>query len=410
MPLSDWQKNVDESNARFKVIVAGRRAGKTYLAMRELAKYARFPNQQVFYVAPTFRQAKQTVWTPLKNKLRELNWIDQINESELNITLVNGSTIGIRGANKPSGLRGIGLHGLIMDEFSYIKQEAFTEVLRPTLSDTGGSAMFITTPAGKGNWSYDMFQKGQIKDDKEWQSWQYTTLDGGRVSEEEIEQARKDLDERTFRQEYEASFETYAGQIYYAFDTNNNVVPYRDNPDDLKTIYIAADFNISPITASISAKTDFGLHFFDEIQIYSSNTDELVQEIKNRYPYQRVHIFPDPAGVQRRTSAGGRTDISILENAGFTVRYRRRHPAVRDRINAVNSAIHSGKILFDPKCKNVINGLQKQTYKEGTQIPDKDSGYDHFNDGVGYKVEYLFPIKKEQPEFDETSTWGVGTL
>lgn len=414
MPLSSGQSIITDSDARFKVVVAGRRFGKTFLAMRELAKHARLPGQATFYVAPTYRQAKQTVWKPLKAKLLALNWISKINESDLTIELVNGSTISLRGSDKPDSMRGVGLSHLVCDEFSYMKKEAWTEVLRPTLSDTNGSAMFITTPAGQGNWSYDMYQKGQQEDDKEWASWQFTTLEGGRVSANEIEQARRDLDDRTFRQEYEASFETYSGSIYYNFSTKTHIKQANINLADIKEIIIGCDFNVNPISAGVAIKTQKGLHIFDEIIIYSSNTDELVQEIKTRYPGKRVVIYPDPAGAQRKTSANGRTDISILQNAGFTVKYRHKHPPVRDRINAVNSALESSdgtvRVQIDPKCKHIINGLQKQVYKEGTQIPDKDSGHDHTNDAIGYMIEYMYPIRKEVPEFDETATFGMATF
>ena len=159
------------------------------------------------------------------------------------------------------------------------------------------------------------------------------------------------------------------------------------------------DFNVSPVSAAIAIRTSQGIHIIDEIVMYSSNTDELVQEIRNRYPAQRVTAFPDPAGAQRKTSAGGRTDISILENAGFTVKYHRAHPPVRDRINAVNSALCSStgerRLRIDPKCKNVIKCLERQTYKEGTQVPDKDAGFDHMNDAVGYGIEFLMPVRKD---------------
>ena len=105
---------------------------------------------------------------------------------------------------------------LVLDEFSDIPEEAWTEVLRPTISDkyVNGKVLFVGTPRGYGNWSYDMFQRGQ-SGDPEWQSWKYTTIEGGQVEPHEIDQAKKDLDARSFRQEYEASFETYAGVVYY---------------------------------------------------------------------------------------------------------------------------------------------------------------------------------------------------
>ena len=409
MPLSQGQKTIADSPARFRVAVCGRRFGKTYLALRELARAARYPNRRVFYVAPTYRQAKQICWDELKRKLYNLNWVDGVNESDLTIKLINGSKISLRGADNFDSLRGVGLDFLIMDEFAMIDQKAWTEVLRPTLSDKGGGAMFISTPMGQGNWAYDMYLRGKDHDD-EWASFQYTTLAGGNVPAEEIEQARKDLDERTFRQEYEATFETYSGVIHYNFD-EQNIVPFGYSIDSLSDVMLFCDFNTDPMSGVIAVRTDNGIHCIDEIAMYGSNTNELAEEVKNRYPGMKVTAFPDPAGAQRKTSANGNTDIKILQMAGFNVKYRHQHPLVKDRINAVNSLLKSvdgsRRLLIDPKCKKLIESLRKHVYKEGTQIPDKSTGYDHFCDALGYGVEYLYPVKKPPAEKQSSGMWGA---
>ena len=201
MPLNAGQAEVSASPARFRVVIAGRRWGKTYLAIRELARVCRLPNRRAFYVAPTYRQAKQIVWDQLKYRLMDLNWTRNINESDLTITLKNGSKISLRGADNPDSLRGVGLDAIIMDEFAMIDQRTWTEVLRPTLSDRSGSAMFISTPMGQANWAYDLFTRGLDPTEQHWQSFQYTTLSGGNVSEDEIAQAQQDLDARTFKQD-----------------------------------------------------------------------------------------------------------------------------------------------------------------------------------------------------------------
>lgn len=404
MPLSKPQQSVSDCAARFRVLIAGRRFGKSYLAMNELAKIARFPDKRVYYVGPTYRQSKAVMWDLLKHKMQDVRWLAKANESDLTLTLKNNSKISLRGSDNPDSLRGVGLHGIVMDEFAMQNADTWNLVLRPTLSDHQGSALFIGTPDGTQNWSYDLYQRGLSGSDPEWASFLYTTLDGGNVPEWEIEQARSDLDERSFRQEYLATFETYAGQIYYGFVRERNVKPYKVPNTGLPAdMLVFCDFNVSPVSAAIAVKVTYGgvdgYHIIDEIVMHSSNTDELVDEINNRYPNKRITAYPDPAGAQRKTSAGGRTDISILENARFTVKYKRAHPAVRDRINAVNSALCSSdgtvRLWIDPRCKNVITCLDKQIYKPGTKVPDKDQGFDHMNDAVGYGIEYLMPIKKD---------------
>mgnify|MGYP003129657042 FL=1 len=394
MPLTQNQKQVVQSKARFKVLVTGRRFGKTHLAIRQLIKYASEPDKKVWFVCPSYRQAKQVCWLALKDRLQELNWIKKTNESDLSINLINGSIIALRGADRSyDSLRGVGLDFLVMDEFADISSEAWYEVLRATLSDRKGSAMFTGTPRGYGNWAYDLFCKGGV--DKDWESFQFTTLDGGQVDDDEVEQAKSDLDERTFRQEYLATFETYAGAIYYNFERELNVTRLKDNNT---TLHIGMDFNIDPMSAAVFQLENNKINFIDEIVIYSSNTEELVKEIKTRYPERAIIIYPDPACRQRKTSAGGRTDLTILQNSGMTVRVKNTHPQIRDRINAVNSRLkntNDQRMMFiDPKCKNIIRGLERHLYKEGTTQPDKDSGFDHMNDAIGYAVDYLFPIRK----------------
>ena len=164
------------------------------------------------------------------------------------------------------------------------------------------------------------------------------------------------------------------------------------------------------MSSVVMIQADNGLHAIDEIIIYSSNTNELIEEIRNRYPKNPIVVFPDPAGVQRKTSANGQTDIRLLENAGFTVRYHRQHPLVKDRINAANSLFHyrddgSSRFYIDAKCKLTIKSLRNYSYKENTQIPDKDSGYDHSFDALTYPIEFLYPIQKRQEQYTP-QRWG----
>tara|TARA_R100000773_G_scaffold25174_1_gene22031 strand:+ start:1376 stop:2590 length:1215 start_codon:yes stop_codon:yes gene_type:complete len=394
MPLSKPQKEVITNTSRFRVLITGRRFGKTYLAINELAKFARYSNKKVWYVAPSYRQAKSICWNELKDKLIKHKWVKSINNSDLTIVLRNNSRISLRGADNENSLRGIGLDFLVMDEFADIHKQAWYEVLRPTLSDTQGHALFCGSPRGFGNWSYELYKLGETN--KDWQSFKYTTLEGEQVSKEEIEQAKDDLDLRTFQQEYEATFVNYSGMIYYNFNREKNIIEtFRNNH---LTYHIGLDFNVEPMCAVVSVIENDIIIVIDEIQIYSSNTNEMVDEIKTRYN-KKIIIYPDPSARQRKTSAGGMTDLAILKNAGFEVKCRNKAPLVRDRINAVNSKLKNVKgqnsLFILNSCKNVIKSIERQIYKEGTHIPDKDSGYDHMNDALGYLIEYNYPLKRD---------------
>jgi len=406
--LTKPQYQVSSSDKRFRVLVSGRRFGKTYLCITEMMKYATKVKKNIWYVAPTFKMAREIVWLKLKQMLSDFNWIETINETNLSIKIRNsGSIISLKGCENYDSLRGVGIDFLILDEFADIDEKAWTEVLRASVADTQGDVLMCGSPKGFGNWSYRMYEKG--KRESQWDSFQFTTLQGGMVPAEEIEQAKQDVDIRTFRQEFEGTFENYAGAVYYNFHAVDNVLEKKI--DWQKPLHIGLDFNVDPMSACVAQIDRDKIHFIDEIVIYSSNTDEMVQEIRDRYGTKtRIFVYPDPACRQRKTSAGGRTDLTILQNAGFSVKCKLKHSPIRDRVNAVNSRLKSadGKryIFISPSCKIMIKGLQRQIYKENTNIPDKEEGYDHMNDAIGYLTEIVKPLTTTPRSFSP-QRWNI---
>ena len=405
MQLSDWQQAVSADPHRFKVVTAGRRSGKTYLAIHELCRYAVPPRQNVMYVTSSYRAAKMIVWKQLRERLQDLRWAAKINESELSIELVNKSTISLKGSEHIHSLRGIRLDYCVIDEAAFVDPDLFPEVIRPALADRKGHAMFISTPVGKSNYFYDLFiAAGENKD---WQGWKLTTLESGMVDPAEIEAAKQDMSESQFRQEFEASFEDLGSRVAYNFTREQNVRPYSAGTP--KEIICGIDFNLNPMSCSIMTRSGDTIHCIDEIEIYTSNTDELAREIKHRYPTQKIWAFPDPSGARSQTSSSGKSDHVILANAGFLVKAPRKHDPVKDRINAFNNrcrtADGSVHLFVDPKCKRTIECLEKHSYKIGTSIPEKDNGTDHMFDALSYAVAYLFPVRKPAPQ-QQARSWG----
>ena len=398
MRLTEPQQIISNSTSRMKVVSAGRRFGKSMLSIWELAKAARYPNTRCLYVAPTYRQAKSVIWDELKNQLYIKNWIKKVNESDLTITLVNGSRIFIRSSDNFDALRGNSYHHIVCDEVADINPECWFSVLRPTISDTQGSALFIGTPKGKGNWFFDLWNNA--KTEKEWESWSYKTIDGGWVLPEEIEAAKRDLDLATYRQEYEATFETAGNLVAYAFGDEN----IKAGPEIPKigALHIGMDFNVTPGCAVVMLQNRDTLHVVDEIIMHNSNTNEMCTEIRNRYGFtNQIFVYPDASGSQRKTSAGGLTDHIILHNAGFKVRSPKTNPAVKDAIAAVNSRLCNTngerKLFIDPKCKYTIESFNKFSFKPGTRVPDKPGGdkdFSHMFDALKYAVWQLFPLQQ----------------
>ena len=399
MKLTEPQKTIAQDPSRFKIVAAGRRFGKTFLSIRQMCYYARQPDRIIYYIAPTYRMAKTIVWDDIKARLTELNWTKKINESDMRIDLINGSKIFLRGSDNPDSLRGISCDYAVFDEYADMDPRTWEAVIRPALADRQGSAMFIGSPKGK-NHLFDLYS--WAKEQPDWGTYKYTTLEGGNVAPEEVEAAKSQMDERTFRQEFLADWVDYVGLVFYAFN-EDHVKRFTDETP--KTIHIGTDFNIDPGCSVIAAQYNWGLHIFDEIELRNSNTFEMADEIRKRYPNSRVIVYPDPAGSARKTSSVT-TDHNILSNAGFTVHARRSHPPVKDRINAANSALSSGKILIDPRCKSLRECLTKLSYREGSNEPNKGV-YDHMTDAWSYMVEYLYPLNKITPKRVEPVRWAV---
>jgi hypothetical protein len=396
MPLSAKQQEIADCPTRFRVILAGRRGGKTFLMMREACRFASKPNSIVWMLANSRMQIKSLCWTKLKKKLASLNWIADTNESELTIRLVNGSQICLKSAEQGDNLRGESLDAVLIDEFCDIDlDEIWHQILRPSLSDKKGSAMMCGTPKAGNQAARDLYDNHLTK--KNWASFSYTTEQGGFVDAEEIAQAREDLSPKVFSQEYLANWENFAGIIFNEFGEHN--IQEVRKPDEHEPVYIGMDFNVTPMSAVIGRQTKTGIEIYDEIYLDNSNTTEMIDEIRSRYPRNPIVVWPDPAGVQRKSSANGNTDIKLLEIAGFQTRYHRQHPLVRDRINAGNSLFFkrpdgSTRFFIDPSCKKTIACLKNWAYKPESMTPTKDSGFDHGCDALTYMIQFLFPINK----------------
>jgi len=211
--LLPWQQEVFKSKARFKVVAAGRRCGKSRLAATTLLiEGLRCPQgSAVLYVSPTMGQSRQIVWDLLLDLGRDVIQGSHVNN--LDITLINGARIYVRGADRPDTLRGVSLTYAVLDEVADIKPEAWEQVIRASLSDKKGRALFIGTPKGR-NWFYDTFKLGEEGTDPDWKSWHFTTQDNPLIDPSEIESAKKTLSSFAFKQEYMASFSNAGSDIF----------------------------------------------------------------------------------------------------------------------------------------------------------------------------------------------------
>lgn len=400
--LTKPQTQVWKHPARFKVLVCGRRFGKTFLAITWLLRNAMTDGGLHYYIAPSYVMAKQIAWRLLKELA--LDYAVKVNESDLMIEFRNGGIIQLKGAENRDSLRGVSLSSACMDEFAYTAYEVWSEVIRPATSDRQAPVLFITSPAGW-SWAKDTYDYAISGKDDNWRGWTFTTAEGGNVAPEEIEAARRELPEKTFKQEYLASFETLSNRVYSNFDRAAHVTKDTATIEDAAELYIGLDFNVDPMSAAVGVKVADQLHIVDEVCLPNSNTQEMAQEIQARYPKHKIRAYPDPAGRARKTSAaGGVTDFTILEQSGFRVTAPRKHPAVADRINEVQALLKNAsgemRLFIHPRCEQLIKGLDGMTYKPGQSVPDKSLGLDHITDALGYLIHSEFPISKPITRID----------
>ena len=237
--LLEWQKKVWADDTRFRVVAAGRRCGKSRLAAWLLivnALQANLPNSHVFYVAPTQGQARDIMWKLLVELGTPVIRSAHINNMQ--ITLLNGATISLKGADRPDTMRGVSLKFLVLDEYADMKSEVFEEILRPALADQKGGALFIGTPKGR-NHFYDLYKYAELSgdDDLTFTAWHFTSYDNETLDPEEIDVAKKSMSTHAFQQEFMASFKNQGSEMFKEEWLNFGNKPTTEDGD----YYVAID-------------------------------------------------------------------------------------------------------------------------------------------------------------------------
>jgi hypothetical protein len=419
--LHTRQFQVFHSPNRFRVLVAGRRFGKTELALAELTRAAKSsPNQLVWYLAPSEKLAKRIIWRRLKTLTRDL-WAKKPSEQDLAIHLRNGSTIIVKGGFNPDSLRGEGLDFVVLDEAADLKPDAWTYSLRPSLSDRQGRALFIGTPKGR-NHFFNYFELAQSLPD-DWASFQFTTQEGGIVQKSELESAGRAMDANVFRQEFEAQFTAIGSyRAYLSFARESNIRDVRFEPS--VPLIWSLDFNVDPMCMLLMQRIGDDIYVLEEIAVRSnSNTTEEACRIfvQRAAPYVKivgsiygtldVHIYGDASGHQRRTSATA-TDWNLIRQYFATIhkgaiqiscRQANVNPHVRDRINCVNARLrnHFGEpqLFISPGCKELIRDLEEvcftldSTRAATNELDKSDRHRTHMSDALGYYISQIFPLR-----------------
>lgn len=383
--LHKAQLQVFKDSSRFVILVAGRRFGKTILALVDMLATALSKEKaRCFYIAPTYRQAEMIAWKMLQEMLpKEL--IKSKNEVRLEINLINGSEIALKGADNEDSLRGIGLDFVVLDEYAMMKPNVWEEIIRPMLTDTKGRALFIGTPKGK-NSLWELFIKGQRKEDG-YASYAFKTIDNPFIDPKEIEEAKKQLNERYFKQEYEASFEDYTGLIWPEF-TEKHIIKPLYLPQVFKRIG-AIDPAISGTTAvlKVAIDEDGNLIIYSEYYEAGKRASEVAQSVKDD-----IRWYIDPASAASNVQRDGKLYTLYDEYGDNGIRAETAENDVEAGINRVGEYFKQGKIKIFNTCKNLIWELERYHWSEeketssGLMKPKPYKKDDHLCDCLRYLV------------------------
>jgi hypothetical protein len=449
------QSRLWNSQARFKVVPAGRRSGKTELAKRYIVTRAlnpynkniprpsKFIDPKYFVSAPTWQQAKRIYWDSLLRLIPDWafnpNRRRGVSNSELVIRLKSGAEIYVLGLDKPERIEGSPWDGGILDEYGNMHERVLPMHVRPALADRGGFLWSIGVPEGRNHY-YDLYQEASTRGSEdraagktpEWDS--FTWLSSEILPPEEIEAAKRDLDPLTYAQEYEAAFVSFTGICYYQFSRMYHCAELKYDPT--KPINICFDFNVAPGVACISQEMELPGQFEDYIgddgeihqrqvpgtgwigEVFiprNSNTPMVAKKVMKDWKDHRgkIFVYGDATGGAGGTTAVEGSDWDLVkrtfrvnEDWDKRVFYRvpRTNPRERARVNAMNSRMRSSsgiiRMMVDStKCPYLIRDLEGVRLVEGGDGSiDKrhDEKLTHISDAAGYYVAYEFPVTDEK--------------
>lgn len=431
------QTRLVQSAARFKVVPAGRRSGKTERAKRKVVTAAltatEWDDARFFAGAPTRDQAKAIYWADLKAMFDRRLLARPPSETDLSIKLVNGAEVWVIGLDKPERIEGRPWNGGILDEFANMKARTWGEHVRPALSDRRGWCWLIGVPEGRNHY-YDLWRYARAEGDPEWDGFTWKSADI--LDPAEVAAAKRQLDPLVYEQEYEASFVNFEGRAYYPFleATHTASLKY----DDRSTISFCFDFNVEPGVAAVLQeqllpgqyqrdmktgavlldKPIVGTGVIGEVWIpNNSNTPAVCRKLLTDWGSHQgaIRCYGDATGGARGSAKVQGSDWDLIKHTlrhgssehgikgfGDRVEYRVRaaNPPERARVNAVNSRLKNGageiRLMVDPRrAPHVVQDLEGVRMLSGGsgEIDKKaDPRLTHISDALGYYIEREFPI------------------
>jgi PBSX family phage terminase large subunit len=380
--LHPKQAEIVQSKKRFRVVITGRRFGKTIVSVNELIGKAFFTEDAIVaYVAPTNEDVRDIVWRELRNATESI--ATKVNDVRMEIEITNkfGGISVIKTASWESiinkgRLRGQKFHFIVMDEVSSYKNfwVGWEEVIRPTLTDYKGDVLFIGTPKGL-NHFYDLYN--QKDRDEDFDGFKYTTYDNPHIDPTEIDKAKKQMTPDRFQQEYMGEFRKMEGLVYKEFIREIDVKPFEEKDINLKEIIVGIDWGYTNPAGGLRILVDKDNKFYINQEYYKrgKTTDEIIETIKH---WGGVKYYPDPAEPDR---------IEESRRQGLNIREVSKDKVAG--IDKVRELFKQRRIIIHPSCVNLINELETYHYpevKSGNEKEEPVKENDHLMDALRYAL------------------------
>ena len=407
----------------------GRRSGKTELigkrkvVMRALSAHIKsspffrpYVDPRFGIGAPTRDQARRIYWSDIKRLIPKKFLYKKPNETHMSIELMNGAEIHVFGMDRPERVEGTPWDHFMLDEYGNMHEETWPEHVRPALSDRQGSCDFVGVPEGRNHY-YDLWRHAKAEQEDgnpDWAGFHWKSADI--LPAEEIEAAKRELDELTFKQEFEGSFINFTGQAYYNFqaETHCRKLEY----DKKRPIAFCFDFNVEPGVAAVVQEQSLpnslvGTGVIGEVYIpRNSNTVLVTRRLCNDWNDHegQIFIYGDASGAARGSSKVKGSDWQLVKEVlrshfgaeRIFTRISSHNPPERARVNSVNSRLLSisgdVRMMVDPtRAPHVVKDLEGTVVvKGGSGEIDKKSNpkLSHLSDSLGYYIFKEFPVKK----------------
>lgn len=410
-----------QQQARYKGASGGRGSGKSHFFAEEAVEaMVRNPSLRVACIREVQRSLALSVKSLVEEKIRQFNVAHLFEITTKQIRSVNGDGLMIfegmqdHTADTIKSLEGFGIAWV--EEAQRLSDRSM-DLLKPTIRRPGSQLWFSWNPDQPTD-AVDAFFTSLENDALERGRFvrvRSTYLDNPLCSDEILKDAARDKrnDEEAYEHIWLGGYNLGGkGRVYSRF--KNKEIPEGNLDESIEDLgaelLVGMDFNVNPMSAVIGQQAVDELEILDAIEIMTSNTEEMAEELKIRYPGRTIVVYPDPSGRQRRTSApAGQTDFTILEGAGFEVRASTSAPLVKDRINNAQAMLcdldtQRRRVRVHPRAKPLITALANLTFKEGTNQPNKKSGFDHITDALGYLLWESFNVVVDAPAWGSSKT------